>query len=90
MRIIHCTAATLRAVLCYINSGVTPNIAYDRDELAVPLADKLKASLGELGGGSQPCALMFTDDEKELRRQFEHIRMNIESIFHQLKGLCQD
>lgn len=82
MRIINCTAATLRAVLCYTDSGITPTIAFDDDELAYPLAKKLRDTLGDKGG-SQPVCLIFNGDEKDtaLQKQFEGVLANIHDIF---------
>jgi len=57
-RILNCTAASLRAVLCYVDSGVTTTIAYDDDSLAEPLARKLEDTLGKKGG-SQSVTLVF-------------------------------
>lgn len=85
MRIVHCTAATLRAVLCYVDSGITPSIAFDRDDLAYPLARKLRETLRDKGG-SQPVMLIFNGDEAELQRQFEGVCWSIHDIFTQLKG----
>jgi len=80
MKITYCTAATLRAMLCYVESGITPTIAYDNDELAQPLADKLKDAVGNKGG-SQSVVISFHDYEWELQRQFENIAGNISDIF---------
>lgn len=85
MRILHCTAASLRAVICYIDSGVTPPIAFDKDALAYLLARKLRETLGDKGG-SQPVCLIFNGEEAELQRQFEGVCWNIYGIFGQLKG----
>lgn len=85
MRTIHCTAASLRAVLCYIASGQTPAIAYDRDDMAKPLADKLTEACNS-HHGSIGIMLHFSEEETELQRQFEGCVSNIEGIFRQLKG----
>ena len=80
MNMIHCTASTLRAILCYINSGKTPNIAYDNDDLIQPLIDKVKSAVGDLAG-SESASIMFSDDEVELRKQFSGVCKNIKGIF---------
>lgn len=86
MRMINCTAATLRAVLCYTDSGITPTVAFDKDELAYPLAKKLRDTLGNKGG-SQMVAIIFNGSAEEmaLLRQFEGVIKEINSIFVQLK-----
>ena len=72
-------------MLCYISSGVTPDIAYDRDDLAKPLGDKLRSALGDRGG-SQLVTLIFQEDEKDLRRQFEGCASHIAGIFESIQG----
>lgn len=72
-------------MLCYIASGVTPDIAYDRDEYAKPLAEKLRTALGERGG-SQPVEIHFGEEEAELRRQFEGCAYHIAEIWEEMKG----
>lgn len=79
----YVTAATLLAVLCYIDSGKTPSIAYDDDSLAKPLADKLRAAVGKCAG-SQEVMLQWVDGEDELLRQFQGCCQNIAGIFSQL------
>ena len=61
MNKIYCTAATLKAILCYINSGKTPQIAYDRDDLAIPLIEKIASSIGDKAG-SENVSVCFSDD----------------------------
>lgn len=82
MRIIHCTAATLRAVLCYTDSGITPTIAFDKDHLAYALAKKLREALGDKGG-SHDVSITFSGsgDDVELLRQFEGVLKHINYIF---------
>lgn len=75
-----CTASTLLAVLCFIDSGVTPRIAYDRDDLADALSEKLRDAVGTRGG-SQSASITFGEDEEELRRQFVEVCRNIAGIF---------
>lgn len=85
IRNIYTTAASLRALLCYINSGETPDIAYDKDEYARPLIQKVKESLGDRLG-SQPASIVFYKGEEELLRQFEGCCYNISGIFKSLGG----
>lgn len=77
---ISTTASTLRAVLAYCDPNNTPKIAYDRDDLALPLIEKIKAQLGERDG-TQHAWISFDKEEAELERQFHHICDNISSIF---------
>lgn len=78
--IVFITAATLKAILCYIDAEKTPKIAYDNDEYAKPLAEKIKKAIGNLDG-SESAWISFRDDEKELKRQFMGICENIGEIF---------
>lgn len=80
------TASTLRAVLAYCDPNNTPKIAYDRDDLAIPLIEKIKSHLGERDG-SQTVYISFGKEEAELERQFHHICDNISSIF-ELMAQC--
>lgn len=84
MNTINCTAATLRAILYYINSGKTPDIAYDRDDLAQPLIEKIKSAVGD-SGGSKSSSIIFNEDEKEIQRQFSLVCKNIKDIFSQVE-----
>ena len=73
-------AATLKAILCYIDAEKTPKIAYDKDEYAKPLADKIKEAIGD-SDGSQSIWISFRDDENELKRQFLGVCENVGEIF---------
>lgn len=77
---IHLTAATLKAMLCYIDAEKTPKVAYDRDDMAIPLIEKVKHALGD-SDGSQSVWISFRDDEKELERQFLGVCEKIGEIF---------
>ena len=81
----YCTAASLRALLCYLNSGVTVDIAFDKDELAPALIEKVKNAVGARGG-SQGVSIHFGEDDQELKRQFEGCASHVEAIFKGLKG----
>lgn len=83
MNMTNCTAATLRAILCFIDSGKTPKIAYDRDDLAQDLIDKITAAVGDRAG-SESVSIMFDKDEDELHRQFVGVTQNIGSIFENI------
>jgi hypothetical protein len=74
------TAATLKAILCYINAEKTPKIAYDRDDMALPLIMKIKEALGDSDGSESIC-ISFGYDETELERQFYGVCKNIGEIF---------
>ena len=78
------TAASLRAILCFIDPENTPKIAYDRDDEYVELLiEKVKKAVGDKDG-SQTATIMFTDDEQELERQFMGVCKNIENIFKEI------
>ena len=70
------TGATLKAILCFIDPEKTPKIAFDKDEYAEPLRNKIKSALGD-ADGSQIVTISFRDDEKELERQFKGVCRNI-------------
>lgn len=74
------TAATLRAVLCFTDANNTPKIAYDKDSLAIPLNDKIKALIGDKDG-SQYVQCKFDEDESELLEQLKGIFRNICKTF---------
>lgn len=77
----QCTASTLNAILCFIDSGVTPSIAYDDDKLATALADKIMKSVGDKGGTQRVSISFDGDSEIELRRQFLGCCKNIKNVF---------
>lgn len=83
--IIFTTAGTLLAVLAFTDPNNTTKIAYDRDDLAQPLIDKLRNAIGDKDG-SQEVHLSFgnSDEETELEYQFSHICRNIGDIFNSL------
>lgn len=85
---LNCTAASLKAFLCFVNPENTPKIAYDKDEFAQPLIDKVKEAVGERDG-SQPVYISFTDNESELLRQFNGVCKNIKSVFDQIEFCTQ-
>ncbi len=74
------TAATLKALLCFINSGVTPSMAYDKDELTEPLIKKIENAVGDRAG-TQHAGIMFGEGEDELHRQFTGCAKNIQNLF---------
>lgn len=80
---IYTTASTLKAILCYVDPEKTPKVAYDKDDMAVPLADKIKKALGDRDG-SQSVTISFGYDETELSRQFTGVCENIADIFEQI------
>ena len=79
-------ASSLKAILCFIDADQTPKIAYDNDELAQPLIDKVKSALGDRDG-SQEVHISFNYEEEELERQFVGVCGNIGSIFGTLGRL---
>lgn len=64
------TASVLKAILHFIDAEKTPKIAYDNDELAQPLIDKVKRAIGERDG-SQGVSISFNHEEQELEEQFQ-------------------
>jgi hypothetical protein len=64
-QILNTTAGTLKAILCFIDPEKTPKIAYDKDEYAIPLIEKIKSVIGDKDG-SQYTFISFDDDETEL------------------------
>jgi len=83
MNIIHTTASALLSILAFTNPETTPKIAFDKDEYAQPLIDKLIECIGGRDG-SQRVQLRFNEDEKELKNQFNGICGAIENIMGQL------
>jgi len=77
------TGATLKAILCFIDPEKTPKIAYDKDEYAEPLRNKIKLALKNANDadGSQDATISFNDEEEELERQFKGVCRNISEIF---------
>lgn len=80
---IYTTASALRAILAFIDPSNTPKIAYDRDDMAIPLIEKMKQCVGD-NDGSQRVYLSFSSDEEELMRQFNGVCNNMKSIFDML------
>ena len=74
------TAGTIRAILAFINPNNTPKIAYDNNEYAEPLINKLIDCIGDKDG-SQEVYLSFNAEEQELSRQFFGVCNNISIIF---------
>ena len=81
---LNTTASSLKAILCFIDAEKTPKIAFDKDEYAKPLADKLKEAIGDRDG-SQSVSLSWYEGEEELQRQFNGVCSNIKSVFDQLE-----
>lgn len=80
------TASTLKAILCYIDAEKTPKIAFDKDELAVPLANKIKDALGDKDG-SESVSISFGEGDAELTRQFAGVCGYITEIFDLLRTI---
>lgn len=85
---LQCTASGLRAMLAFIDPQNTPKIAFDKDEYAQPLIDKLKEAVGGRDG-SQGVYIIFREGEEELQRQFNGVAGNIKSVFSQLEYCTQ-
>ena len=88
-RNIFMTASTLKAILCYIDPESTPKIAYDKDEYAQPLIDKVKNAVGDNDGSNSVSISFDEEEEKELLRQFNGVCKNINSIFNNVI-FCSD
>ena len=84
MKVLNLTAATLKAILCFIDAEKTPKIAFDSDALAKPLADKIKEALGDRDG-SQNVTISFHTEESELMRQFNGVCGEVKNIFEQIE-----
>lgn len=78
------TASALKAILCFIDADKTPKIAFDKDEYAKPLADKLKGAIQDRDGSQSVC-IHWYDGEEELQRQFNGVCDQIKSVFNQLE-----
>ena len=87
-RISYCTAATLRAVLQYIDPEEGPKIAYDNDSLAEPLIEKVNQAVGK-SHGSQRVSISFSDEEAPLERQFAGVLKQIQQAFTSLFNIYQ-
>ena len=85
----YMTAATLRAILCYIDPENTPKIAYDRDDLAEELIAKVKEAVRDRDG-SEDVSITFDWSETELQRQFFGVCKNISFIFTGLSRMSKD
>jgi len=57
-----------------------PKIAYDKDEYAEPLINRVKESVGS-HDGNQEVSITFLQGEEELQRQFSKICLNMGQIF---------
>lgn len=85
---LNCTAAGLRAILCFIDPNNTPKIAFDNDAMSKPLADKIKEALGDRDG-SQSVHMSWREEDEEIRKQFNGICRIIKSVFDQLEYCTQ-
>lgn len=85
MRNITCTAAALNAMICFTSAGTKPPIAFDRADLAEPLAAKLRAAT-DGKERSDHVKIHFGSEEKDLQTQFEKCAEAISHIFNTLKG----
>lgn len=82
---LYSTASTLKAILCYIDPEKTPKIAFDDDSYAEELRNKIKKAIGQRDG-SQQVMISFNEDEVELKRQFNGVCKNINSIFETISS----
>lgn len=78
-----CTAAMIRALLCFLDSGVTRRIAYDDDSLADSLVLALRTAVGESGGTQY---IKFTL-EPQIDRQFLGCINLMEQVVHQFNQI---
>lgn len=81
------TAASLRAILCFIDPKTTPPIACYNDKLAGALADKIKEALNNCIGpcdGSQSVTITFYVNEGELHKEFTGVCGLMKDIFTKL------
>jgi hypothetical protein len=82
------TASVLNAVLAFINPEQTPKIAWDRDDLAIPLIEKVKQAVGNYDG-SLRVTLSFTDSEADLEYQFSNVCKAISEILKTVHNSTQ-
>lgn len=81
MTTINMTAGTLRAILCFIAPEGKPKIAYDNDQFAVALHQKVTIAVGEELGSTRVSLSFDMPKEKELYRQFKGVALEISKIF---------
>jgi len=79
-QIINTTASCIKAILAFTDPEKTPKIAYEKDELAIPLINKLKESIGDKDG-SLRVSVNFSNEEQDLREEMMGICGNISDIF---------
>ncbi len=80
------TAATLRAMLCYIDPNNTRKIAYDTDDKKIieALINRVKHSVGDRDGIELVNISFHPIAEAELIRQFVGVTHNIFSVFQEI------
>lgn len=81
IRMLYCTAATLRAVLCYIDPVGGPRIAADDDQLADELVEKVKTAVGERHGSVSVSLTFSGEAEMKISDQFDKVVAKIRQIF---------
>lgn len=72
------SAASLKAILCFIDPTNTPKIA------AIPLIEKIKKAVGDRDG-SQSVSISFGEDEEVLANEFHAVCEKINSVFNSLE-----
>lgn len=85
------TARALQVILnCYIDCPSSPKVAFDNDELAIPLIARLRSDLGK-NFGDTPRVIRFEENEQDhqLRSQFVGIVGNVVDIFQSHKHVTQ-
>lgn len=89
MNTLYCSAASLRAMLCFIDPNNTPKIGFDTDDLKVieSLIERLRDSVKDKDG-SETVILKFDIDkefDRELLRQFNGVCGLMSDIFNKMK-----
>jgi len=82
------TAGVIRAILAIIDPEQTPKIAWKRDELALPLINKLKESVGDRDG-SLRASIWWNDEDAEIQKELAGICGNMSEIFSSLHSIFQ-
>lgn len=85
------TASALLAVLCFINPETTIKIVGDNHKLAEPLVNKIKEAVGDKDG-SQGVSLHWdgSEEDNELRNQFQIVTGNMKEVFETIQILSID
>ena len=85
MRLIFCTAASMRAMLDFIDPETGGKVACKDDDLTEALIKKIRDTLDKAHGGHIG-SINFKPGEDDLQERFEDIAKNISDTFLQLNS----